>query len=172
MVIISFLLVVLFSDMISTKSYTKKIIFDEEIIYSKGTNIPFTGKMLDTLDNKLIIEFNVVNGFKQGEFYLLKMDGSYAVLGYMNQNKNDGDWKYFYDNGNLECAGSFFSDEPSGKWIWFYKNGIVRCEGNYINGKPEGKWIKYDQEGNITVIINYYYGEVISYLQLDTPTII
>lgn len=169
-VVISILLIVLFSDSFTSKSDSNKIIFEEEVIYSKDTDIPFTGRMLDTLDNKLIVDYNVVNGLKQGEFYLLKMDGSYAVLGHMNKNKNDGDWKYFYDDGQLECSGSFIDDKPSGKWIWYYKNGIMKCEGNYINGKPEGRWTKYDQKGNTITVVNYYYGEVVSLLQLNTPT--
>jgi len=169
-VVIVVLSILFFTESLTTQSNSKKIIFNEEIIYTKGTDIPFTGRMLDTLENKLIVEFNVVNGFKQGEFYLSKMDGSCAVLGHMNKNKNDGAWKYFYDCGQLECAGSFTNDEPSGKWIWYYKNGLVKCEGNYINGKPVGQWIKYDQTGNTSTVVNYQFGEVVSYLQLNTPT--
>lgn len=171
-IVIAILLIVWFSDSLTSKPDLDKIIFEEEVIYSKGTDIPFTGRMLDTLDNKLIVDYNVVNGFKQGEFYLLKMDGSYAVLGHMKKNKNDGDWKYFYDSGQLECSGSFIDDEPSGKWIWYHKNGNMKCEGNYINGKPEGRWIKYDQKGNSIKVVNYRYGEVVSLIQLNTPTII
>lgn len=169
-VVIAILLIVWFSDSLISKPDSNKVIFEEEVIYSKGTDIPFTGRMLDTLDNKLIVDYNVVNGFKQGEFYLLKMDGSYAVLGHMNKNKNDGAWKYFYDSGQLECAGSFNNDEPSGKWIWYYKNGLMKCEGNYINGKPVGQWIKYDQAGNTSTVVNYQFGVVVSYILLNTPT--
>lgn len=167
--VIAALLIVMLTESFTTDTDSNKIIFNEELIYSEGTDIPFTGKMLDTLDNKLIVEFNVVDGFKQGEFFLLKMDGSYAVLGFMSKNKNDGDWKYFYDSGQLECAGSFNNDEPSGKWIWYYKNGLIRCEGNYLNGKPEGQWTKYDQNGNATIKVNYFQGEVINYFRLSTP---
>jgi antitoxin component YwqK of YwqJK toxin-antitoxin module len=146
-----------------------KISFDEEMIYSQDTDVPYTGKLLDTLDNKFIIEFNVVNGFKQGEFHLIKMDGTYAVQGHMNKNKNDGIWKYYYENGELECSGNFDDDKPSGKWTWFHRNGLVRCEGIFVNGKPEGQWIKYNQDGNPSVIVKYQFGEVINYVSLDTP---
>jgi antitoxin component YwqK of YwqJK toxin-antitoxin module len=169
-VIILFLLAIFLIQSNQHTTTQKKIFFNEKVIYSDGGSVPFTGKILDTLDNKLIVEFNVVNGFKQGEFCMLKFDGTYAVLGYMNKNKNDGAWKYFFENGKIECAGSFKDDEPSGKWIWYYQNGLIRCEGKYINGKHEGLWIKYDQQGNTSRIVNYRMGEVISNIQLNTPT--
>ena len=133
-------------------------------------SVPFTGKMLDTLNNRLIIEFDVVNGLKQGKFTLLTLDGSFAVQGYMNKNKNDGNWKYYYEGGQLECTGNFNNDVPIGKWFWFYRNGLTKCEGLFINGKPDGQWIKYDEEGNPYAIIKYRVGEVISFIRIDNPS--
>jgi antitoxin component YwqK of YwqJK toxin-antitoxin module len=118
-----------------------------DIIYSKDNSVPFTGSMQDTLNDKLIVKYNVVNGFKHGEFSLLTMDGNLAVQGYMNKNKNDGNWKYYYEGGQLECTGNFSNDNPTGKWKWFYQNGAKKCEGIYINGKPEGIWRKYNADG-------------------------
>jgi antitoxin component YwqK of YwqJK toxin-antitoxin module len=137
------------------------------LIYSRDKSVPFTGKMQDTLDNKLIAEFDVVDGFKQGEFILFTLDGNFAVKGFMNKNKNDGNWKYYYDNGLLECTGNFNDDEPVGKWTWFYKNGSVKSEGAFNNGKPDGRWLKYNTEGVPVIIINYTRGEVVSSIQLD-----
>jgi antitoxin component YwqK of YwqJK toxin-antitoxin module len=145
----------------------KIVVTDKDLIYSEDNSVPFTGKMQDTLDNKLIMEFNVVNGLKQGEFILLTMDGNFAVKGFMNKNKNDGNWKYYYENGQLECTGDFDNDKPTGKWIWFYKNGLTKCIGTFINGKPDGQWRKYNEDGFTCRIINYHSGEVISFIQLD-----
>lgn len=167
--VILFLVIILVQASFTNQTNPGKISFNEEVIYSQDTDIPYTGKMLDTLDNKLIIEFNVVNGIKQGEFYLIKMDGTYAVRGHMNKNKNDGIWKYYFENGELECTGNFDDDEPSGKWLWFHRNGLVRCEGMFLNGKPEGQWIRYNQDGSPAIIIKYRSGEVVNYVSLDTP---
>jgi antitoxin component YwqK of YwqJK toxin-antitoxin module len=140
-----------------------------DIIYSTDNSVPFTGKMLDTLDNKLIVEFNFVNGLKQGKFSLLSLDGSFAVQGYMNKNKNDGNWKYYYEDGQLECTGEFDDDDPIGKWIWFYQSGALKCEGTFIDGKSDGLWCKYNADGTVCMIINYRFGEVISFVQIDNP---
>jgi len=168
---LSILLILLFVNSDVNYFQQDRIIFpNNDIIYSNDNSVPFTGKMLDTLDNKLIVEFNVVNGLKQGKFSLLTLDGSFAVQGYMNKNKNDGNWKYYYEGGQLECTGEFDNDDPAGKWIWFYQNGTLKCEGTFINGKPEGLWRKYNADGTIFMIINYRFGEVISFVQTDKLT--
>ena len=167
--VIGILLVILFINSNQSNNDHGRIVFPNDIIYTKDTSTPYTGKMLDTLDNNIIVKFSVVDGLKQGEYYLLTMDGNCAVQGYMHKNKNDGNWKYFYENGKLECTGDFINDEPTGKWIWFYKNGLIKCEGIFVNNKPDGKWIKYDEEGNVSLIVNYRVGEVISLLELTKP---
>jgi hypothetical protein len=166
--VICLLLVVLVNySFFGSSNHEKIFITNNDLIYSQDKSIPFTGKMQDTLNNKLIVEFNVVDGFKQGEYILLTMDGNFAVKGYMNKNKNDGNWKYYYDNGLLECTGNFNDDVPVGKWTWFYKNGSIKSEGAFNNGKPDGRWLKYNTEGVPVIIINYTRGEVVSSIQLD-----
>jgi antitoxin component YwqK of YwqJK toxin-antitoxin module len=137
-----------------------------DLIYSPDNSQPFTGRMQDTLSNTLIAEYEVVNGIKQGEFTLLTLDGNFAIHGYMNKNKNDGTWKYFYDSGELECTGDFDNDVPVSKWTWFYKNGMVKTIGTFLNGEPDGRWIKFNDEGITTIIINYSNGEVVSQFQI------
>lgn len=151
---------------ISPETYNIKASLSE-LIYSPDNSKPFTGKMKDTLNNKLIAEFEVVDGMKQGEFTLFTFDGNFAIQGFMNKNMNDGTWKYFYDSGDMECTGDFDNDTPVGRWTWFYKNGTIRSTGNFINGEPDGQWVKYSSEGFTTLIINYRVGEIISQVQID-----
>ena len=137
-----------------------------DLIYTPDNSRLFTGKMQDTLDNYLIAEFEVVDGIKQGEYALFTFDGIFAVHGFMNKNKNDGTWKYFYDSGELECTGDFDNDIPVSRWTWFYKNGTIKSTGIFINGNPDGQWLKYNSDGGITTVVNYFRGEVISQVQL------
>jgi len=140
---------------------------NDDLIYFNDQSIPFTGIMQDTINNKLIVEYEVVNGVKQGQYLLLTLEGNYAVKGFMNMNKNDGNWEYYFDNGQLECTGSFNNDEPTGKWTWFYSDGAIKCEGNFINGKAAGQWIKFDNSGSVNLLINYRAGEVVSIVNID-----
>jgi antitoxin component YwqK of YwqJK toxin-antitoxin module len=148
------------------------VVINDGLIYLKGESLPYTGRILDTLQKKIIIEYDVVNGLKNGEFFLSNLDGIYTVYGFINNNKNVGTWHYYYDNGQLECTGAFNDDKPNGKWVWYYQNGVKKSEGIYINGKPEGKWSQYDQFGYLNLIIKYRGGDLLSTVKIDKPKLI
>jgi antitoxin component YwqK of YwqJK toxin-antitoxin module len=138
------------------------IVINNGIIYRCGESSPFTGKVLDTLSNRMILEFDVINGLKNGEFLISTLDGNLTTRGYIENNKNVGTWKYFYENGDIESIGEFFNDKPNGKWTWYYENGVKKSEGIYVNGLQEGKWTKYDESGNLSKIIYYQKGEEVT----------
>lgn len=157
---------------VNRKNQKNNFVLEEGIIYLEKESIPFTGRMLDTLDNEMIIEFDVVNGLKNGEFFLYSISGKLTAYGFMENNKNVGTWEYYYENGQIESVGEFKDDIPIGKWIWYYQNGQKKSEGIYLNGLPEGKWIKYDTYGNPGSIIIFYAGEILSIVEIQKPTIV
>ncbi len=119
------------------------------LIYKAGSNAPFTGKERAIVKNK-IMEYDVVNGKKSGEFKISYLDGKPEMIGNMVDNSNEGLWKYFYPNSQVESEGNFKNNMVDGKWTWYYDNGILKEEGNFVKGKREGKWISYGKEGNIS----------------------
>ena len=149
--------------LIGCKSYhsTHNIYTEEGLIYKEGEEAPFTGRILDTLDTK-IIEYEVRNGLKNGEFCLTSTSGKVAVYGLLKNNKNAGKWKYFYGSGKLESMGGFRDDKPQGKWTWFYENGTVKEEGYFVEGYKIGKWSTYAATGAPTYVITYNKGEKIN----------
>lgn len=158
----------LISKIPSKDSKSFHIYVQDGLIFKRGENAPYTGQVLDTIENK-IIAYEVVNGLKNGQFSISNLHGNFTVSGYVENNKNVGTWKYFYDDGLLESIGSFKDDKPHGNWRWFYKNGKVKSEGNYLLGKPEGIWIKYDEKGNLNLMINYSDGEIVSEVKFHIP---
>jgi antitoxin component YwqK of YwqJK toxin-antitoxin module len=140
----------------------------DNVIYLTNDNVPYSGRILDTLNSRIIIEYDVVNGLKHGEFFLSTIDGHYTVYGFLDKNKNVGKWQYYYESGQLECVGNFNDDAPVGKWVWYYENGSVRSEGQYLNGKPEGRWINYDSRGCINSIVTYREGKIINSVQFGS----
>jgi antitoxin component YwqK of YwqJK toxin-antitoxin module len=152
--------------------YKNNLLLKDGVIFVEGESFPFTGRMLDTLDNKMMVEFDVVNGLKNGEFFLYSVSGKLKAYGIMENNKNTGTWEYYYDNGQLECKGEFKNDKPIGKWFWYYENGVRKCEGIYLNGVPEGNWMKYDNDGYPGLLINYYSGEILSIVEIYKPKMI
>ena len=146
----------------STKEVkVNKFIIKNGLIVNPDNNSIYTGKIVDTVRNK-IIEYNVLKGLKNGEFIIRYINGNYQIKGNMKDNKNTGEWKYYYPSGQLESIGNFKDDVVSDEWTWFYKNGKRKENGTFVNGKRDGKWNMYDQNGNLKTILYFSHGKIIT----------
>lgn len=125
-----------------------EIIVKDGLIFKQGELSPFTGIVKDTIEGK-IIEYEVVDGKKTGEFKIYFKNGKLEMFGKMKDNMNQGTWTYYYQNGQIESEGTFKDDLPDGLWKWFYENGNLREEGTYVKGNREGRWILYDVDGKV-----------------------
>ena len=130
------------------------LIIKENIIYKRGSSVPFTGKEKSIVDNK-IIEYEIKDGLKDGEFRIYYADGTLEISGQLEKNINVGKWQYFYPDGEIESEGFFEEDEPEGKWLWYYRDGKIREEGSYQSGHRIGWWYQYDGNGEIIFKKNF-----------------
>ena len=142
---------------------------EDGLIYKVGQDIPYTGRILDTLQNK-VIEYDVVNGMKNGEFSLSSIEGIVSVHGSIEGNRNIGEWKYYYPNEQLESIGNFKNDNPHGKWVWFYSDGSIKETGTFLNGNRTGRWYLYNWEGRLLSITTYDEGEKINEVKFNPNT--
>jgi hypothetical protein len=134
---------------------------EDGLIYKVGHSAPFTGRVIDTLENK-VLEYDVLNGMKHGEFRVSSVEGETSVYGFIKNNLNEGNWKYFYANGQVESTGNFQDDKPHGEWTWFYQNSRIKETGIYIDGKKSGRWFTYDENGIPTKMTCFDSDEVIN----------
>jgi len=70
----------------------------------------------------------------------------------------NGDWKYYYDDGQLSFQGAFIDDNPNGRHSWFWPNGKKKDEGEYLMGMKNGDWIQYNTDGTVFMVISYQNG--------------
>lgn len=143
----------------SQENQTTKVEERDGLLYLIGDNSVFTGKIVDTLYNK-VLEYEVVEGKKNGIFKLSALNGKIEMVGKIVDNLNEGEWKYFYANGQLESIGKFERNLSEGKWIWYYENGHVRETGHFKSGKKDGFWTIYDENGNVTRKIYFKDGQI------------
>lgn len=136
------------------------------LIYHIGSEVPFSGMVLDTVANK-IIEYNVVSGKKNGNFVVSNASGNVEVFGKITKNKNEGVWKYYYPDGKLESVGNFESDKLTGKWLWYYPDGSLKKVGFFHKGQENGKWVEYKQSGDIKQEIYFLNGKVVNSVQRE-----
>ena len=143
------------------KNINSKFYIKNGLIYNSGNNDIYSGKIIDTVNDK-IIEYNVLDGLKNGEFVIRYLNGNYQIKGMMKDNKNFGEWKYYYASGQLESIGTFKDDVVSDEWVWFYENGKRKENGNFVKGKREGRWNMYDENGNLKSILYFNNGRMIT----------
>jgi antitoxin component YwqK of YwqJK toxin-antitoxin module len=130
------------------------LIVKDNLLYKQGSNIPFTGRERALVNNQ-IIEYDVKDGLKHGEFRIFSEDGILEVQGQIDSNRNVGKWQYFYANGEIESEGYFNLDLPDGKWFWNNPDGKKKEEGFYQNGERIGVWYQYDNNGEVIFEKNY-----------------
>lgn len=136
--------------------------YKDGMVYKGGTDIPFTGVLIDTVENR-IIEYNLINGLKNGDFVIYLPSGQIGVYGQMINNKNNGKWSYFYPDGKIESEGMFKEDLAEGLWTWYYPTGRIREQGYFWHGNREGKWSFYDQTGQLEINIIFNNDEVVDF---------
>ena len=76
--------------------------------------------------------------------------------------KKEGLWKYYHDNGQLKREGNYKDGKEDGLWKYYlFNNGHLTSEGYYKDGYENGVWKKYSLNGEIQWERTYKKGEVI-----------
>lgn len=122
----------------------------DTLIYKIGSDIPFTGKEKAMVEGKLI-EYDVVEGMRHGDFRFYYENGNLELQGQMDHNKNIGKWQYYYVTGELEMEGNFVDNNPEGKWTSYFPSGKLMEVGVFTSGKRAGLWKQFDEQGNLTM---------------------
>jgi len=140
---------------------SKPLVIKDGLLYSDSlSTVPYTGRNKSNMFDKKI-EYDVVDGKKEGDFIIYFSNNKIQMIGKMKANKNEGEWKYYFQNGSLESSGFYENDIPDGKWIWYNPNGKIIEEGNYVIGKREGEWKNYDSTGSLEIVRLYKANELI-----------
>lgn len=130
------------------------------LFYIHGQSELFTGKIIDTVANK-IMEYEVVDGKKNGEFKISSIEGKVEILGTLKDNLNVGQWCYYYTNGQIESVGNFENNLTEGKWTWYFENGKIKEIGYFKEGKKDGSWTIFDEKGNIKRKLFFKHDQII-----------
>lgn len=140
---------------------TKPLVYKNGLLFSDSLSTnPFTGRHKSRMRD-MKIEYEVVNGVREGDFIIYFSNNNVHMSGQMLNNKNEGEWKYYFSNGALQTSGFFENDIPSGKWTWYSLDGRILEQGNFLDGSRDGEWKSYDSLGQVDIIRIYKLGEMI-----------
>jgi antitoxin component YwqK of YwqJK toxin-antitoxin module len=132
------------------------------LIFQVGVDEPYTGRLIDTLNQKLV-EYDVIKGIKNGEFIVHFPNRNVELYGKIKNNKNEGLWKYYYPDGSIECEGFFTNDKVEGEWTWYYPNGNIKETGKFGNqGKRQGIWKFFKSSGELLRELTFINDEVVN----------
>ena len=69
--------------------------------------------------------------------------------------------EYRYYPNNRKMSVQILRDQkPDGTWKRWYENGVLAVEMNYRNGKNHGTWKYWDANGKLTRQIEYWDGKI------------
>ena len=115
---------------------------------------------------ELIYEVN--NGLKNGKYTKYSNEGEILEEGIYQNNKQEGEWKYYHTNGNLEASGKFAGGDGGnlgntgipkngreGLWKYYYESGKIEGTSPYNKGLIVGLSIEYYENGNKKEEVNY-----------------
>jgi antitoxin component YwqK of YwqJK toxin-antitoxin module len=109
-------------------------------------------------DGKIELEQYFI--FKERDSILVKEigyypDGQKRIEGEYRDGKREGQWTYWFSNGNRWSEARYKTDLRNGKSTVWYENGRKYFEGSYRMGERTGRWRFWDEEGNLLKQVNY-----------------
>jgi len=127
---------------------------------------------LTTRENAVFIRmciYDTTNHYFAGAITDMYLSGKPQMKGFYRAMKKEGDFTFFYENGNVESVGKFVKDSRFGYWKYYYSDGKEKMEIEYgmptkihslndSTGHPlvkdgTGKWIEIYEEYNVGKII-------------------
>ena len=77
------------------------------------------------------------------------------LKGHISNKGREGQWTYWYENGQLESKGSYEDGIETGKWTYWYDDGQKISEGSYKDRRRDGQWTYWYENGQIESKLNY-----------------
>ncbi len=85
----------------------------------------------------------------QGDWKLYFESGELLAKGAYLNSERTGEWVFYFKNGKIEHRGKYDEGLPQGDWKWYHPNGVLRRNDYYRRGKEDGHSLEQDEDGNI-----------------------
>lgn len=133
--------------------------------YENGTKIREENYIMDTLNGKALTWYSSEQLHSEAMYRHGKMVGIFKIWypnGQLNSLSNhdsigieDGEYKIFYETGNVKQTGNVKKGAFHDTWIEYYENGQKENIKIYDNDIKTGKWIYFNEEGDTIRIEEY-----------------
>ncbi len=103
-----------------------------------------------------VIGIALISYFSDGKTTFKHPSGKKSAEGKMIGDELDGEWIYWYENGNKESIQYYKKGIEDSTWTWWNEDGTINKTGGYKNGLYHGKWTFYYPDEKIKSIENYF----------------
>ena len=100
--------------------------------YKKGSNIPFTGKVVGNPQGALR------GGEWNGPFVSFHPNGRLKKIATCNRGKLDGEWFLYHENGQVKMKVTYKLGRPVGEQFQYHESGMLIHKGTYKDVPPVG----------------------------------
>jgi antitoxin component YwqK of YwqJK toxin-antitoxin module len=91
-----------------------------------------------------------------GPYRELYPNGKVFVEGQFRRGRQHGEWKYYYDNGQLNRVATYKDGKPDGPREVFRADGTLWAKRGFKDGRRDGEWITYDNTGQKPIAEEHY----------------
>lgn len=81
--------------------------------------------------------------------------GEKQSRGKMVNNEMDGEWNFWYENGQISANQFYIIGKEDSIWTWWNEDGSINQTGVYKNGLSHGKWTFNYPSGQVQAEENY-----------------
>lgn len=103
---------------------------------------------------------------KVGEWIYYDENGSKTGIekykGWKGDVYNDDCEATYFKNDKIIRSGNFVKGKEEGRWKYFYGNGNLQYESSFVNGLREGEQLSYNENGKLIETEQYKNGKLIS----------
>ena len=78
--------------------------------------------------------------------------GRKTAQGLLKHDKGHGEWRYWYDTGEIKATGKFVSGKPDGRWVMYFRDGQVKAVKEYQLGILHGRFMKAFPSGKEQIL--------------------
>ena len=128
----------------------KADLIDLTSYWEDGITIKRNGTYLDSIPIGYHYFYNTSGLPEKSIRYSERATGVRTAEGPVDENeKRIGQWKNYFETGELRSSGTFVNDRQNGEWTYYLESGEIFQVGNFRNGVFEGEWKWYFPSGNI-----------------------
>ncbi|NQU48244.1 MAG: toxin-antitoxin system YwqK family antitoxin [Planctomycetes bacterium] len=84
---------------------------------------------------------------RHGDFKRWFQNGELAEKGKYRNGVKSGTWFTYYESGDVKSSGKYNKDNQKGAWKFYYPSKQLKAEGEFVDGHRHGRWQEWLEDG-------------------------